>query len=271
MRLTRFIAIILVLNSRVCFCQTATNDSLLLFEELFFNAKSNSSKDSILFKKYNYCLATNLLVDAYKTYLRLERANVKYYNKNYYWNNTLLCTDNNNFALAKKNLDLYRLNFDSISIQSNFLAYLTFINYDSLQAKNYFYKLKTADTSLACLNCFYKLLHQKNKGKPLYATSALVLPGSGLIILGKPVKGLTSMALLGSLAYGVYQLTQYNLYVNALSWTMGLGLKLYSGQVKLTRKEFDKRALKRKNKKAKSCKEAFKVSMTKHFMFYKSN
>lgn len=271
MRLIRFIAIILVLNSSVCLCQTATNDSLLLFEEFFFNARSNSSKDSILFKKYNYCIGKNLLMDAYNTYTRLESANVKYFNKNYYWNNTLLCTDNNNFELAKKNLDLYRLNFDSISVQSNFLAYLTCINYDSLQAKKYFFKLKTADTSLACLNCFYKLINQKHKGKQFYTASALVVPGSGLIMVGKPSKGLTSMALIGSLAYGVYQLTQYNMYINAFSWTMGLGLKLYSGQVKLTRKEFDKRALKRKNRKVKSCKEAFKVSMTKHNLFYKTN
>lgn len=270
MKHTFFIVIILVLSKLSLNCQTGA-DTLLFFEKLIFESKSQKQRDSLLNQKLNFSIQSKNLKNAYLTYLRLEKTGYRVYNKNYYWNATLLCLDNFNFSSAIMNYKLYKLNFDSSSIQSNLLGYLTYVNFDSLSAKKYYLNLLKLDSSLACMNCFYELLNKKSKKGTGYMIASGIVPGSGLVVVGKPLKGITSMALIGGMAYGVYSLTQANLYVNAINWTLNLGLKFYLGQIKLTKKEFDKKQNKTKSLLNKRCKANYMGVLHEHAITYKVN
>ncbi len=270
MKQTFFIAIILVLIRLQCLSQSAyQKDSLLLFEQQIFSSNSRNEKDSILFQKLNYALRINKNKTAYQSYLRLEKNYFKPHNKKYFWNSTLLCLDNFNLSSAAANFNTYRLDFDSTSLQSNILGYLVYVNLDSLAAKNYYSKILLQDSSLTCLDCFYKLLTSKTKKGRGYMLASGIVPGSGLIAVGKPIKGLTSMGLLGGLGYGVYQLLHHNMYLNAISWGFTFGSKFYLGQIKLTSKEFNKKQQKQKNKIQKKCKANYQSIMFKHQISYR--
>lgn len=269
MRHKYFITIILVLAIKLISAQAAKDDTLLLFEKLVFQTKSKTGQDSILHLKFNYAVKQADLKNAYTTYLRLEKRGYRVYDKNYYWNTALLCLDNFNFSSAIQNCKLYRINFDSSSIHSNLLGYLVHVNYDSVAAKNFYKKMIKQDSSLACMKCFYDLLNKKSKSGNGYMISSGIIPGSGLIALGKPLKGLTSMALLGGMAYGVYSLGQYNLYINAINWSLNLGLKFYIGQIKLTKKEFDKKQTKKKSFLNKKCKANYLEVLNNYNLTYK--
>ncbi|MCA0429795.1 MAG: hypothetical protein LCH32_04775 [Bacteroidetes bacterium] len=260
-----FITIILVLSNICSFAQTNKVDSLLLFEKQLFFTRNTAQQDCILFYKYEYALKIKNYQNAYQSYLRLEKRNFRIKKEDYYWNNTLICLDNFNFTSATQNFNIYKLNFDSLSLNSNLLGYLTYVNYDSTQAKYYYQKLIKLDSNLACLNCFYKLINNKyKKGKGYMITSGIV-PGSGLIAMGKPLKGLTSLALVGGSVFGIYSLIQNNLYLNALSWGLNFGLKFYVGQIKLTNKEY----LKKQEKLNKKCKSNYNSVLKKYFFDYK--
>ncbi len=268
MRHKCFIVIILVLTSFLIKGQSAKTDSLLFFEKLVFNSKSKVSRDSLLHVKLNFAIKQADLSSAYTTYLRLEKGGYRVFDKNYYWNSTLLCLDNFNFSSAIQNYKLYRLNFDSISIHSNLLGYLVHVNYDSILAKKYFRKMIQLDSSLTCMNCFYELLNKKAKNGTGYMISSGIVPGSGLIAVGKPLKGITSMALLGGMAYGVYSLVQSNMYINAINWSLNLGMKFYLGQIKLTKKEFDKKQNKKRSALNKKCKANYLDVLAKYNLTY---
>ncbi|MFN8230345.1 MAG: hypothetical protein U0V03_05420 [Bacteroidia bacterium] len=264
-----FITIILVLSNICSFAQTNKVDSLLLFEKQLFFTRNTAQQDCILFYKYEYALKIKNYQNAYQSYLRLEKRNFRIKKEDYYWNNTLICLDNFNFTSATQNFNIYKLNFDSLSLNSNLLGYLTYVNYDSTQAKYYYQKLIKLDSNLACLNCFYKLINNKyKKGKGYMITSGIV-PGSGLIAMGKPLKGLTSLALVGGSVFGIYSLIQNNLYLNALSWGLNFGLKFYVGQIKLTNKEYLKKQEKLKRKLNKKCKSNYNSVLKKYFFDYK--
>lgn len=269
MRHKCFIVIILVLTSFLIKGQSAKTDSLLFFEKLVFNSKSKVSRDSLLHEKLNFAIKHADLSSAYTTYLRLEKSGYRVFDKNYYWNSTLLCLDNFNFSSAIQNYKLYRLNFDSISIHSNLLGYLVHVNYDSILAKKYFRKMIQLDSSLTCMNCFYELLNKKAKNGTGYMISSGIVPGSGLIAVGKPLTGITSMALLGGMAYGVYSLVQSNMYINAINWSLNLGMKFYLGQIKLTKKEFDKKQNKKRSTLNKKCKANYLDVLAKYNLTYK--
>ncbi len=273
MKQIHFITIILILTCINCFKaqQSFINDSLLKYEQDFFYESNNSQKGAILYKKYKYCINYNQLENAYKTFKRLESQNFTINDSNFYWNNTLLCLDYNDYSSAIRNFKFYKFNFDSSSIKTNLLAYITYINYDSTVANYYLNKLKLVNDSFTCLNCFYKFLNYEKKHKNLFLTSSVALPGSGLIFLGKPIKGLTSMVLLTSLGYGIYELLQYNMYINAINWGLGLGFKFYSGQIRLTNKEFHKKENRKKKKMAIACKTIFDTTLKKYEIVYKND
>lgn len=271
MRHKCFITIILVLTNFLLKSQSVKSDSLLFFEKLAYNAKSKEVRDSILLHKLNFTIRIADLESAYATYLRLEKSAYRVYNKNYYWNSTLLCLDNFNFSSAIQNYRLYRLNFDSISIQSNLLGFLVHVNYDSIVAKKYFHKMIEHDTTLTCMKCFYDLLNKKPKSGTGYMISSGIIPGSGLIAIGKPLKGITSLALIGGMSYGVYSLIQSNMYINAINWSLNLGMKFYIGQIKLTKKEFDKKQTKKIGYINRKCKANYLEILTKYKITYKVN
>ncbi|MCA6436769.1 MAG: hypothetical protein ACK5QC_06000 [Bacteroidota bacterium] len=269
MRHKYFITIILVSTNFILKSQSAKSDSLLLFEKLVFNAKSKITSDSLLHEKLNFAIRNADLVSAYNTYLRLEKGGYRVYNKNYYWNSALLCLDNFNFSSAIQNYKLYRLNFDSLSIHSNLLGYLVHVNYDSIIAKKYYKKMIELDSTLSCMSCFYDLLNKKVKSGTGYMISSGVIPGSGLVAIGKPLKGIASIVLIGGMSYGVYSLIQSNMYINAINWSLNLGMKFYLGQIKLTKKEFDKKQNKKRSILNKKCKANYLEVLTKYNLTYK--
>ncbi len=264
-----FITIILILSKVNSLAQANKFDSLLLFEKQFFETENFSKQDSVLLYKFEYALKIKNYFNAYQTYLRLEKRNFRIKKKEYYWNSTLICLDNFNFTLAAQNFNIYRINFDSLSFNSNLLGYLTYVNFDSIQSAQYYKKIIAFDSNLSCLNCFYKLLNSNYKKGKGYMLTSGIIPGGGLFLLGKPLKGLTSMALIGGSAFGIYSLFQNNLYLNAISWGLNFGLKFYIGQIKLTNKEYLKKQEKLKRKLNSKCKSNYNDVLQKHNIDYK--
>jgi hypothetical protein len=112
-------------------------------------------------------------------------------------------------------------------------------------------------------------LNKKVKSGTGYMISSGVIPGSGLVAIGKPLKGIASIVLIGGMSYGVYSLIQSNMYINAINWSLNLGMKFYLGQIKLTKKEFDKKQNKKRSILNKKCKANYLEVLTKYNLTYK--
>ena len=106
---------------------------------------------------------------------------------------------------------------------------------------------------------FYQLLffeditNYNRKHLNRYLISSAVLPGSGAALNGYVLKGVLSLGLVSASAYAVAKMVEYGLYLNAVLWGTGVGLKFYVGNINLTEKLFYKAEAKQKNKLTKSC------------------
>lgn len=97
-----------------------------------------------------------------------------------------------------------------------------------------------------------------------------VVPGSGTIASGYVGKGITSLAITGGLATGIYFLVVNKLYLNAAFVAFPWFAKFYGGQTRLTKKLTEQKELKRKNKMASYCSEKLSALLQKYPLQFKT-
>lgn len=77
--------------------------------------------------------------------------------------------------------------------------------------------------------------------------ASAILPGSGTIAAGFPLKGMTSLIVNALCIYSVYWLISSHLYIGAIVWGSIFISKFYRGNIILTKKMLQYKHTKNKN------------------------
>ena len=168
---------------------------------------------------------------------------------------------NHEQRLAIHQLNKYKTLGDSTGMQVYLLEALASADYDTLRIHRIAAKVKD---SMACISCLNEVSRYERKHKTAYVVASAIVPGSGTIANGQVGKGLASLALTGGFAYLTYSMFSHKLYINALGWGIGWGYKFYTGNMRLTATEFDKKEARQKNKLATDCELKLNELMKKY-------
>lgn len=238
--------------------QYVEEKKLLSYEMKIFDETSDMAKNNILMNKFHYQLLNGDSIRHIEN--TIQRVNLNLISDsltrcNFLWNTALF------FILARKELramkyltGYLKTTKDTSSIPSLFIQYLCYLPYDSEKADSICLKMTASGVQAEGLLCLQDLISLPNKGNiNLYLVPSLIVPGSGLFLLGRPDKGIVSLALNGASAFLIFYLIQENLIINGILMGTALIMKFYPGQLILTSRIFELRRLKKISKRASEC------------------
>lgn len=226
------------------------------FELEYFNANDSSIKQEILIKKIAYYLNNN---NSGKEVLNeVKRVKTKWIGNdtlklNFLWNASLIAYLNQDEPYARFYLNTYEQLSNDTSIQCKLLSVLVNKYQDTAFAQIRIQQLTSNDSIFNCLNCFKGVAQYQKKHLNVYLIASAILPGSGSMMNGNVLKGAVSLALAATSVYSIVYMVNQALYLNAALWGTGLGLKFYTGNIKLTESLFNKSEMREKNKLATKC------------------
>ncbi len=256
-----------LISIRRLHAQNACKDSLMQYEFVYFKNTNDSLKQGILIKKINYYLQHNNLDEA--VLKEIKRVTIKSIptarlKENFLWNAAVIAYLNSDINYAR----FYLAEFEAFKKDSSleFQLLSVFINkYDDTSSTGkQIRQLSLKDSLFTCLACFKEVATYSKKHLNFYLLSSTILPGSGSLMNGYAFKGLVSLALTAGSVYAVIRLLDYGLYVNAALWGSGLGLKFYTGNIKLTETLFYKSETRQKIKLASTCELNVKKVLEKY-------
>lgn len=238
------------------FCQEKLNDSLLIYEYAYFKCANEADRQEILIKKVDLYLKQDItdkrvLFDIERVKIELVSDTVK--KKSFLWNAALVFYLNGETEPSVSYLNRYEELSADTSTECYLLSILTNKYRDSGLVKQRIEKLTRRDKIFERLNCFSHVINYERKCLNFYLLSSVLVPGSGTIMNGEVLKGIVSLALAAGSVYGIVSLIEYGLYINAALWGTGVGLKFYTGNIKLTEAAFYRAEGRKKNKLAESC------------------
>ncbi len=253
------------LNATV-YGQNTLNDSLLFYEYNYFKSDNDSAKQLILLKKIRLYLKEN--ITEREVFTEIKRVNINSLHNNdlkanFLWNAAALSYLNNETDHARFFLAEYSALKEDSSTAFNLLSILV-NKYTDTNEVNKRMKYLRRDTLFKGLSCFCEMTNYNRKHLNFYLISSAILPGSGTIMNGYVFKGLVSLALTAASVFGIVKLIEYGLYLNAVLWGTGVGLKFYAGNIKLTEKVFYKAENRKKNKLANNCELKLKNVLIKY-------
>ena len=263
--ITTLIALALCTNG--LFAQADLDDKLLQLEKGIYFFQSDSFKTDLLLKKLDcYFEHKNYSSDALAEAKRIKYASLTnpVSQKRFLWNASLLTYMNNEKDKSLSYFNTYQHLYPDSGIQSSILSALINSNYDSAQATKIISKLSSEDSSLGCLSCLNKINSYKRPHKKLYVIASAIIPGSGSMMNGNVLKGVTSLTLNSAAGFATYLLIKNNLYANAFLLGTGLILKFYPGNIRLTQVLFDRKEERKKNKLANDCELKLKKVLEKY-------
>jgi hypothetical protein len=265
-----FIKIILIFLAAEACAQDHLGDSLLKLEEKIFASQNAAEKARLLKRKIDLNLD---VLNTEAALHELERySNLVEYNNadaEVLWNGALLSLRFDKAGQASNYFQSYYHRFDSADASSNLLGFLVYLNIDSVRAKHYYKKLITIDDSLRCLDCFYEMVNTRYRKGNFFKVSSLLVPGSGLIMMGRPVKGITAMVITGFFVLEGILLLNNKLIMNFIGTDVMWGTKFYVGQYLLTIRELNKKTEKKKSRRAQKCRQAFDKGLKKYSIDYR--
>lgn len=256
MRSITIILIILISSSHFYGQQFFEND-LLVLEKKIYASHSEVERNTYCFEKFNVYIANkNYSVDALQEAKRVkyDLLNDSVAQYRFLWNAAMVAHLNEEKYVAAHYIHQYTIVSGDSCIQTFLLAAMINNGFDSVAVSNAVAHLKVYDQKFGSLICMNKIYEYNRKHKLLYPIASAIVPGFGSMLNGNVGKGLNSLVLSSASAYGVYALLQNNLYLNALFWGTGVGLKLYIGNIKLTSKLVEEKELFKKNTLAVDCK-----------------
>lgn len=256
MRSIIIILIILISHSHFYGQQSFDND-LLLLEKKIYASHSDVERNDHYFEKFNaYILNKNYSADALKEAKRVKYDLLTDSAKQYrfLWNAAMIAHLNEEKYTAAYYIHQYALVSRDSSIQTFLLAAIINNGFDSVAVSNAVRNLTVYDKKFASLVCMNNIYAYNRKNKMLYPIASAIVPGLGSMLNGNVGKGVNSLLLSSASAYGIYALVQNNLYLNAIFWGTGVGLKLYVGNIKLTSKLVEEKESFKKNTLAVDCK-----------------
>ena len=267
----RFIVVILTVNS--FYSQSDFGARLLAAErEIFLSRNDTHTNDLILNKIDLYLKYDSVNTDLLR---EVKRVNTTLLNKDtvkekFYWNACLIAHLNNDFNNASNYLHSYANQRSDSTLDFLLLAVLVFHEHDTEKVSSLIRQAAKTDSSfyaLKCMNSIEMLAHIKAK-KILIFCSHLI-PGTGTMFVGRPVKGAVSLLLTGTLGAATYFLASRGLYMNAFFISFPWFYKFYWGQTRLTRKMIEEKETHRQAKLAETCEESLRILMDKHTLLFK--
>jgi hypothetical protein len=257
MRSITILLIILINGIDFLYGQQSFEKDLLLLEQKIYSSQSDSDRNAYCFQKFDlYILNKNYSPDALKEAKRIDyelfKDSISRYR--FLWNSAMIAQLNEEKYLASYYLNKYQVVSGDSSIQVYLLASVINNGFDSVAVSEAVYKLAAYDKKFESLRCMNRIYEYQIKNKRLYPLASAIIPGLGSMLNGNVGKGLSSLAINSAAAYGVYALVQNNLYLNAIFWGTGVGLKFYAGNIKLTAKLVEEKELFKKNTLAVDCK-----------------
>lgn len=252
-----------------------TNDSLLFELEKKIYAEANDTiKTNLLIGKIDIYINQNNIV----SYELLTEINRVQWNtlkdsailSRFFWNSALTFYLNQKYSLALNAYNHYQemIKVDT-TINTLFLHTLILMRVDSSLFVNNLTKCAQVDSSFLEMTCYLDIINYEKKNKLFYPISSAIIPGSGMLMLGKPKQGITSLFINSATAYAIYSLLQNNLYVNSVAWGIVLMQKFYVGGIKLTSKLTDEKENKIRYKLSTKCHKTLNVLLQKYPLNFK--
>jgi hypothetical protein len=262
-----FIISLIILPVIILRAQGVIADSLLHYEYNYFKSSNDTIKQTLLIKKTAYYLSHH--ITGPETFNEIKRVNINAVNDkrvkhNFLWNAAAVSYLNNETDRARYYLSEYSFSSKDSSVEFNLLSVLINKYSDTAEVRRRLNCLSSVDTLFKGLNCFYEIINYHRKHRNFYLLSSAIIPGSGTIMNGEVAKGVISLALAAGSVYGIIKLVEYGLYLNAALWGTGVGLKFYTGNIKLTEKSFYKAEEQKKNKLTTNCELTLKKILDKY-------
>lgn len=252
----RNVIVICISTLGFCLHLAAQNLDLLLFEERWFNASNEQDRNAILLEKLVFQLMHPELINTiHNTMDRLndELLSDSVDRADFLWNSALFCLIDEREQEGMSYLNKYKI-FTNDSIgKYQLLKVLLRFPYNPEEAKMMYNNLLIQDPSYAGMECYFDVSIYSGKSLNYYILASAIVPGSGIIALGKPLKGLTSMGLNAGSVTLALLLWREQLFINSIFWGGLLFSKFYSGQIILTGTVFAERVGRKKEKLAKEC------------------
>ncbi len=215
---------------------SALVSQLVALEIKHFESEDNKTKKNVLAEKIN------LEIDSaqYTALLAEDLQRLQTYpispvqQQTLLYNQCLLALLQKKYEIATILLEDLKLKKDSFDTNDKILAaYLSILNYDTNQFNTYFTTLRI-DTSEVILE---SSLNNEKK----YLTLSALMPGLGIIALGKPLKGITALGLSAGMVTGTIFLLTKGFYITALTSGLAFTQKFYFGNIKLTESIFNRK------------------------------
>ena len=242
-------------------------DSLLFYEHNYFSATDETEKTNILLQKIrlykNYGQTGTELYREIKR-VRYELMEAGAPRSNFLWNAAVVAYLNQEDAGAVSFFRAYTSATTDSSTGAAFLYFLIHKSSDTLLLHQQIKNLCLKDPAFSSLYCMKELITVQPDRKNRYMLASALLPGAGSVAAGYPVRGFVSAALVGASAFGVYSLVSSGLYLNAALWGSGVGLKFYTGNVRLSGKLYERKRSLKKNKLADDCELELKKLLDKY-------
>lgn len=237
MRRRIILVLLTILSINSVFAQSSFEQKLLEEEWNYFQADSDSLRTVFALRKTNLFFHQNEVDE--RLFYEIKRLDNRYVpeaqKENLYWN----------VALASYLLDerYYYLKYANrykelagSTVEMDLLEFLVHVKLNETESQKMLDSLQAKDSAFSDLAYLLEANNHESKHKNLVRVMAKIIPGSGLLILKKPVKGVTSMALNTATVFALRYLIQNNMYVNTFAWGMNLIQRFYMGGIALTEK-----------------------------------
>jgi hypothetical protein len=245
--------------------QSTLNDSLLALEFRYFKSKDQAERQIVLVEKFNLYLAAgqtdNPVFEAAK---RVDVGKLDISNTGFLWNAALVSYINHENTYAAFFLNEYETLSPDTSVEKDLLKTLIYKETDSSITRQLITRLANKDSLFGQLSCFGELYNYHRKYHNFYLLASAVIPGSGSALNGYPLKGVMSLAITSASAFAIVKMIEYSLYINAVLWGTGVGLKFYLGNINLTQKLFEQAEARQKNKIASRCELGLKKILERY-------
>jgi hypothetical protein len=221
----------------------------------------------LLLKKINLYLNANLWNEEVLAEVKRVRPRLiadSLVRAHFFWNAAWLSYLNSDDAGAVYHLRKYSEISSDTSLEFYLASVLIHKNTDTTLFQKHLQLLVKHDTLFRSLNCFMEVYSYNRKHLNWYLLSSALVPGLGTSLNGYPLKGFVSLALSASSVYGVVKLVEYGLYINAVLWGTGVGMKFYTGNIRLTEASFYKAESSKKQKLASSCELLLETVLKKY-------
>jgi hypothetical protein len=266
MRRLTIISALLLVCGQAAQGQAWFADSLLAIEHRLFLQEDSVQQQSFILAKIKLYSAHRRLDPGIVKEIRRVRPELLAGDdrRKFLWNGALLCFLNEDIDYAAHLYRQYRDHSNDSSLSSGLFGLLLTRGKDPAGFSRTLSSLSSRDSIFSSLSCFTDVESYRRRHRNFYLVSSAIVPGSGTMMNGDVARGLLSLALTAGSVWGVTALVQHGLYINAVLWGTGAGLKFYTGNINLTDKTFRRREAVKKGQLADACELALQKVLLKY-------